>query len=160
MYASDAKNEQSAMGIGAPLNPKKKKVFIPRITLWSEDNEISVVTLEMAEKIAKRRNLKLVKVVDFDTRTERATYKLMTTKAFLEEDTKRKNVAQRKRHTDIKPEKLMYLSSKISEHDLQTKMNSVVKLLGKRHEVRIIVNIEGDKSAVVNIFISYAMLKS
>lgn len=54
-------------------NPKHKTS--PRITLISPDNKIEVITLDQAKKIADRRQLKLVSVVDFDTKTSRAVYK-------------------------------------------------------------------------------------
>lgn len=57
--------------------PKKKKVFIPRITLISSDESISVTTLEEAKKISTRRDLKLVKITDMDTKTQRPIYRLV-----------------------------------------------------------------------------------
>ncbi|XP_026468579.1 uncharacterized protein LOC113372460 [Ctenocephalides felis] len=70
--------------------PKKKKVFIPRITLISSDESISVTTLEEAKKISTRRDLKLVKITDMDTKTQRPIYRLMTGAQYFEEDLKRR----------------------------------------------------------------------
>lgn len=57
--------------------PKKKKTFIPKITLISSDESISVTTLDEAKKISLRRDLKLVKITDLDTKTQRPIYRLV-----------------------------------------------------------------------------------
>lgn len=55
-------------------NPKFKTS--PRITLLSSaDSKIEITTLDQAKKIAERRQLKLVSILDFDTKTSRPVYK-------------------------------------------------------------------------------------
>lgn len=39
------------------------------------DNKMEITTLDQAKKIAERRQLKLVNIVDFDTKTSRPIYK-------------------------------------------------------------------------------------
>lgn len=57
-----------------PLSKNPKHKTSPRITLLTE-NKIEITTLDQARKIAERRQLKLVSIVDFDTKTSRAVYK-------------------------------------------------------------------------------------
>jgi translation initiation factor IF-3 len=54
-------------------NPKQKTS--PKITLLSAGNQIEITTLDQAKKIAERRQLKLVSILDFDAKTQRAVYK-------------------------------------------------------------------------------------
>ncbi len=62
----------------APATAKKssKEASSPKITLI-DDQKIEIVSLEAAKKLSKRRDLKLVKVIDLDAKTQRAVYKLM-----------------------------------------------------------------------------------
>jgi hypothetical protein len=53
-------------------NPKQKTS--PKITLVTGER-IEVTTLDQAKKIAERRQMKLVSVIDFETKTSRAVYK-------------------------------------------------------------------------------------
>lgn len=54
-------------------NPKHKTS--PRITLVSPEDKIEITTLDQARKIAERRQLKLVSILDYDTKTSRPLYK-------------------------------------------------------------------------------------
>ncbi|KAK0182979.1 hypothetical protein PV327_001058 [Microctonus hyperodae] len=150
-YFDSKKSYSDIPDTGDPPVPKKKKLFVPRITLLSETNEMTVVTLEEAQKLSKRRNLKLVKIVDFDTKSERAIYKLMRMNDFLDAETKSKAEAKEARNRSMKDEKTMTVSSKISENDLGTKIKSINKMLGKKHGVRIIISIDGNKERAVEI---------
>ncbi|XP_043268729.1 translation initiation factor IF-3 [Venturia canescens] len=132
-------------------NPKKKKIFIPRVTLLSETNEMSIVTLEVAQKMATRRNLKLVKIIDYDTKTERPTYRLMTSKEFIQEGLEVKKQKKEQSKTNLKGEKLLSMSTKISDHDLSTKVKSITKLLIKKFEIRILISYEGNKEKAEEI---------
>lgn len=58
-----------------PLSKNPKHKTSPKVTLISPENKIEITTLDQAKKIAERRQLKLVSVVDFDTKTSRAVYK-------------------------------------------------------------------------------------
>jgi translation initiation factor IF-3 len=54
---------------------KPKTTPSPKITLIAKDESVSIVSLVEAQKLAKRRDLKLVKILDLDTKTKRAIYK-------------------------------------------------------------------------------------
>lgn len=127
---------------------KKKKIPIPRITLIGQDENISITTLEEAEKISKRRELKLVKVVDFDMKTQRPVYKLMTGSEYLAEDLKQRERRKldKANSSSLKGDKVLIISSGISEHDLKTQINKIIKWIGKQYEVRVVIN--GDKSNI------------
>lgn len=68
-YSTDKSKFQKTEG-----DEKKKTVRIPRITLIENEN-MSVVTLDQAKKIADKRDMKLINIVDFDTKSSRAIYK-------------------------------------------------------------------------------------
>ncbi|XP_057339341.1 translation initiation factor IF-3 [Microplitis mediator] len=139
------------IGIDDPVKIKKKKVFVPRITLLSEKDEISIVTLEAAQKLASRHNMKLVKIVDFDTKTERPVYKLMTLQEFIQSELKSKAEAKEAKEKAIKEDKTIAVSSKIAEHDLHIKIKSMIKMLGKRHGVRVVIAVDGNKEKAENV---------
>nr|CAH7736641.1 unnamed protein product [Callosobruchus chinensis] len=128
--------------------PKKKKVpMIPKITLLQGD-DLTVTTLEEAQKISKRRDLKLVKIVDLDTKTERPVYKLMTPQEYNAEDMKHRE--KKKQQTGaLKGEKVVLLSHSITEHDLQTHINKILKWLTKMYEVRVVINGDSNISKAV-----------
>lgn len=58
-----------------PLSKNPKHKTSPRITLLSGDDKIEITTLDQAKKIAERRQLKLVSILDIDTKTSRPVYK-------------------------------------------------------------------------------------
>jgi translation initiation factor IF-3 len=71
--------------------------------------------------------------------------RLMTGAEYHEEEIKRreeKKAARQEKH--IKPEKLLTLSNKISEHDLSSKIGKCLKWIEKLHEVRVVI--AGDTS--------------
>jgi hypothetical protein len=71
----------------------------------------------------------------------------MTGAEYHEEEIKRreeKKAVRQEKH--IKPEKLLTLSTKISEHDLSSKIGKCLKWIEKLHEVRVVVS--GDPSDV------------
>lgn len=128
---------------------KKKPLKSPEITLISPEEDLSSVTLEQAEKVAKRRNLKLVKIVDFDTKSKRPVYKLMTSLQFFEEETKSKQLNKLKKKSQTKEEKLFIFSSKINEHDIFSKIKQMNKALAKNHQVKTYITIDGNPSKAV-----------
>lgn len=70
---------------------------------------------------------------------------MMTGAEYHEEDIRRreeKKEARKEQH--IKSEKLLTLSNKIAEHDLQGKLNKCIKWIEKLHEVRVVIS--GDES--------------
>jgi translation initiation factor IF-3 len=71
----------------------------------------------------------------------------MTGAEYHEEEIKRreeKKAVRQEKH--IKPEKLLTLSTKISEHDLSSKIGKCLKWIEKLHEVRVVVT--GDPSDI------------
>lgn len=58
-----------------PLSKNPKHKTSPRVTLMHSDNKMEITTLDQAKKIAERRQLKLVNIVDFDTKTSRPIYR-------------------------------------------------------------------------------------
>ncbi|XP_063987316.1 uncharacterized protein LOC135167736 [Diachasmimorpha longicaudata] len=128
--------------------PKKsnnrRKIFIPKITLLAENDNMTVITLEEAEKLARRRNLKLMKVVDIDMRTERPVYRLMRIQDFIQEEAKAKSEAKKVKDRIIKEDKTIAISGKITDHDLDTKIKSIHKMLRKRYGVRVLVATDGN----------------
>lgn len=121
---------------------KKKSPIIPKITLI-QGNNLTVTTLEEAQKLSKRRDLRLVKMLDLDTKTERPVYKLMTGAEYHAEDIKQrelKKAEKEKNKNALKGEKLVILSQNITEHDMGTNVKRILKWLTKPYEVRIIIN--------------------
>lgn len=117
---------------------KKKAPAVPRITLLSGD-QISVTTLSEAEKLSKRRDLKLIKIIDLDTKTQRPLYKLMTGSEYHVEDLKNREFKKAEKKT-LKGEKVLLINSQISHHDLDTQIKRADKWLNKKYEVKVVVS--------------------
>ncbi|KYN21401.1 PREDICTED: translation initiation factor IF-3-like [Trachymyrmex cornetzi] len=126
--------------------PRPKTEPIPKITLLSLDNSTTVTVLEVAQRLAKRRNLTLIKVSDLEGTMQRPLYKLMNNTNILEhlekteEDTRNTDKAVQK---SSKGAKLYYISAKITEHDLWTKTKNMMKLLNKGHKVKVAITLDG-----------------
>ncbi|CAG9762896.1 unnamed protein product [Ceutorhynchus assimilis] len=119
---------------------KKKTNPVPKITLIS-GQDITVSTLDEAQKLAKRRELKLVKIIDLDTKTQRPLYKLMSGAEYHQEDLKQREKKKAdKQKGGLKGEKLLILNQKITEHDLETNIKKIIKWLTKKYEVRMVIN--------------------
>ncbi|XP_043491975.1 uncharacterized protein LOC122517574 [Polistes fuscatus] len=125
--------------------PKKKKpktMIIPKITLLSSKDSMTVLTLEEAQKLAKRRNLMLIKVEDEQKRSSKDTYKLVEPTGHLKESkVKDKNDSK---NNEMKSVKLIQLSAKISMYDIEIKLKNVNRLLKKRHKVKLIINYDSE----------------
>lgn len=67
-FAEQSKGGQQARNPSKVPTPSK-------ITLNGPEGSISITSLEEAQKLAKRRGLKLVKEIDFDGKSHRAVYK-------------------------------------------------------------------------------------
>lgn len=121
---------------------RPKTVPVPKITLLLPDNSITVTVLEEAQRLAKRRKLNLVKVSDFDNKTERPSYKLenLTTNSTFFEESKEEDTSQDTQKS--RGTKLLYISVKIGEHDLRTKIKNILKLLNKGRKVKIAINLD------------------
>lgn len=131
---------------------KKRKTIELKITLITEGDKMNVVTMEQAKKLADKRQLKLVNIVDFDSKSSRPIYKLMTTHEYHAEDMKRREEKKIARNTpQIKSEKLLTVNSKITEHDLESKKAKVKKWIEKHHEVRVVISSEGDMKKAEDI---------
>lgn len=55
----------------------KKKQYENRITLIGADNSVSITDLKNAQSLSTRRELKLVKIQDADSKTRRPVYKFV-----------------------------------------------------------------------------------
>ncbi|KAJ8675251.1 hypothetical protein QAD02_011037 [Eretmocerus hayati] len=152
------KNPLNPRDIGKPVDPnaprrhqpekKRKPLTSPHITLLDPNDSLSVMTLEQAEKLAKSKDFMLVKIVDFDTRTERPVYKLMTKQQLFEEEIKAKELKKEKKNSDVKDVKMFNISTKIDKNDLQIKMKQIAKALQKRHEICLFINPDGNPHKV------------
>lgn len=120
---------------------KKKKRFIPKITLLQQE-AITITTLEEAQKLSKRRDLKLIKLTDLDTKTQRPVYKLMTGSEYHQEELKQRELRKKEKGSGdvLRGDKVLILNSVISQHDLSTHVNKIRKWLTKKYEVRISIN--------------------
>lgn len=128
------------LGEGASETPpKKKKPIIPRITLLN-GSEITITTLEEAQKLSKRRDLKLVKIVDLDTKTQRPIYRLMTGVEYHAEELKQRERKKQEKSNALKGEKLLMITYKIANHDLETNIKKISKWVEKSFEVRVIIS--------------------
>jgi translation initiation factor IF-3 len=123
------------------------------ITLIGTDNSLAVVSLSEAEKIAKRRDLKLVKKIDTDTKTQRPVYELMTASQYYNEDKKQRQEKNAKKESGFRGEKLLTLSHRITPHDLSSRLNNIRKWLSKAYEVRIVINGQSENmKCAVSVF--------
>lgn len=119
---------------------KPKTVRQPKITLLGPDKDVSVVTMEEASKLCIRRGLKLIKIIDVDTKTQRPVYKMMTPNQFLNEDHKSNENKDTKNINKLKSEKTALINCRIGRNDLESKVNNFRKWLSKMHEVRVTVS--------------------
>ncbi|XP_044254323.1 translation initiation factor IF-3, mitochondrial [Tribolium madens] len=147
-YVSVAKSLSSKappQGVIKKLDPDtgklqiKKTNIVPKITLITGDN-VSITTLQEAEKISKRRDLKLVKIVDVDTKTQRPVYRLMTGEEYHAEDLKQREKRKEERQKNIKGEKILLINCRITQHDLTTQLKRALKWLHKMYEVRVVIS--------------------
>ncbi|XP_053658717.1 translation initiation factor IF-3 [Anopheles marshallii] len=143
LYSTKTSKPQEP-GITSAAATSRKAKTSPKITLISSDESISIVNLDEAVKISTRRNLKLVKIVDLDTKTQRPVYRLMTGAEYLNEDLKRREEKKKtKQDASVKGDKLLTISARIAEHDLASKIQNVLKWLSKSYEVRVVVTGDG-----------------
>jgi translation initiation factor IF-3 len=141
---TDSKASESSVQKTSATCPRKRKNDSgPVITLIGTDNNPTVLTFSEAEKIAKRRDLKLIKITDLDTKTQRPIYRLMTGAQYYEEDRKVRQEKSTKKEGGFKGEKLLTLSHRITPHDVSSRLKNISKWLSKNYEVRIVIN--GDK---------------
>lgn len=150
--ASDSAVEKST----ATSSRKLQNDTGPVVTLIGTDNSLAVMSLSEAEKIAKRRDLKLVRIIDIDTKTQRPVYRLMTGSQYYNEDKKQRLEKNAKKESGLRGQKLLTLSHRITQHDLSSRVNNIRKWLSKTYEVRIVINGDSEnmKCAVSSLCIS------
>ncbi|XP_012286345.1 uncharacterized protein LOC105702950 [Orussus abietinus] len=141
------------IGLEEPTVPKaQKKIIRPRlkITLIMTDGSKDVMWLDEAEKVAKRRDVKLMKLLDYDEKEQRPLYKLMSEKEYFQEDVKQslKEIPSEKKYSRHSV-KLISISSNIADHDLGIKIKNINKMLTKNQEVSVLIISQG-KEDVTN----------
>ena len=119
---------------------KKKTPRIPRITLIHPDESVTIVLLEEAQKLAKRRNLNLAKMPYIDTKSDRDVYKLYSNADAVNENVEKHSEETSKNDKQVKSTKLFPIQSRISDHDLDVKITNVNKLLTKRHRIKLLIS--------------------
>ncbi|XP_043587716.1 uncharacterized protein LOC122570001 [Bombus pyrosoma] len=113
---------------------KRKTQRIPKITLIHTDKSISVISLEEAEKLAKRRNLELIHVSNI-SKSGRSVYELGNS---LKIDEITSNAAKtHKSEQKIKSAKLFTIKQNIMDYDLNVKINSINRALKKNYKAKI-----------------------
>ncbi|KAG6465235.1 hypothetical protein O3G_MSEX015018 [Manduca sexta] len=128
----------------------KTKNFENRITLIGADNSVSITDLKSAQNLSLKRELKLVKIQDVDSKTRRPVYKLMNNAEYHAEELARRKEKQAVRQNSfIKREKFLTFSSRIGEHDLMTGVKKMIKLLEKQYEIKVVVAGEGEGTAKI-----------
>lgn len=132
---------------------KPKKEIKTYITLLGVDNSMSITTIEEAKKLADRRNYTLEKVIDFDPKSRRAVYKLMTESQYLQYIKNDWEDTNSKKEKFNKDEKLVSLSSNTNDNDVLTKLKMIKKWLTKKLEVRVVIN--GDVKSGVSLMHNY-----
>lgn len=120
---------------------KEKKVGLKstkdsKIMLIHPDESESVVLLEEAEKLAKRRNLRLEKV-ETDIHAERDQYKLIDSLENIIQNEKLKT--DETNSLKLKATKLFIIQSKITIHDINIKLRNINKSLEKNFKVKIMI---------------------
>ncbi|CAL8072037.1 unnamed protein product [Orchesella dallaii] len=137
---------------------KLKTAQTIKIMLVSETGSLTAVTLDEANKIAKKKGLHLVHIQnerEKPVRTEKEVYKLISKTATLEEDedlgTDDTKPYEREKTKD-KPKdlKTSLFKSNIGEHDAASKINVMKKWIQKGHRVRVEIGQAGDRGDAVS----------
>ncbi len=123
------------------------QITAKEVRLISEKGEnLGVVSLEKALKYAKEQNLDLIEV---SKDSQPPVCKLMNFGKYLY------NLQKKERHqrkgTKLGKIKNIRISLRISEHDLQTKINQAKKFLEKGYKVKIEVFLRGREKALLDI---------
>lgn len=114
------------------------------------NEKVTKTTLEKAEKLAKSKSLKLVKIVDYDVKSQKPMYKLMTNLAYLDEEVKNKAKKAKQKLSEFKEEKLITMSTKSGQHDIESKTRNICKLLKRKHLVRLVIAQENNPERLVS----------
>lgn len=131
---------------------RKKTPRISKITLINPDESVTITGLEAAEKIAKRRNLKLIKMPHIGTRSDRDIYKLYNEADFVneEQDTFSEKASESK---TMRSTKLFPIRSKINDHDLEIKISNINRLLEKNYRIKLLVSCTAEDKVRRNYFL-------
>lgn len=136
--------------------PKKKTQRVPEITLYHPDKSMTITTLSVAEKIAKRRNLLLTKLKDADSKTNRETYMLASPANHV---LQKEDPVKQEKHKDAKPVKFITIHTKIQSSDLAVKCRHITRLVEKNHTVKIGILPSSDQSEVVMNKVANTIIK-
>ncbi|XP_017068854.1 translation initiation factor IF-3, mitochondrial [Drosophila eugracilis] len=134
-----AQNQKPVVGNpGVPKNKdtRSSKTGAQKITLIQQNESHSITTLEEAQKLAKRRELHLLRLEQTDT--GRPMFKLVTNAEILSDEADQSKFTSEKTK-DKKSEKSLTIGTRITDHDLSSRLKNIVKWLAKRHEVRILI---------------------
>ncbi|GAB0098588.1 uncharacterized protein DMENIID0001_143410 [Sergentomyia squamirostris] len=134
---------------------KNQDKLKPKITLLLSDSSMMVVTLDEAQKMSRRREMKLLKIDNLDLKIQRPTYRLMTNAEFKEEQLNfdSENVDKQDKRHNIKGEKLLQLNRNIGAADLLARIKNATKWLTKNYKViAVISGGSSDNSASEKIF--------
>ncbi|XP_033309603.1 uncharacterized protein LOC117210570 [Bombus bifarius] len=113
---------------------KRKTQRIPKITLIHTDKSISVISLEDAEKLAKRRNLELIHVSN-TSKSGRSVYELENSSKIGKITS---DVAEtHKNEQKIKSAKLFTIKQNIMDYDLNVKINNINRTLKRNYKAKI-----------------------
>ncbi|XP_061399987.1 translation initiation factor IF-3 [Musca vetustissima] len=141
-------NDDGEESSGPPKKPMNKSSSSLKITLMQNQN-VSVTSLEEAKNLAKRRSMHLVQVQKLDTKTQRPVYKLVSSAERLQEElSDLKGQDKDEKTPQKKSEKTLNIGSRISDHDLASRLKNISKWLAKSHEVRILI--QGNESELPN----------
>lgn len=126
----------------------QKPTSIEVMLIYNE--RVTKTTLEKAEKLAKSKDLRLVKIVDYDVKSQKPMYKLMTNLAYLDEEVRNKAKKAKQKLSEFKEEKLITLSTKSGQHDIDSKIRNICKLLKRKHLVRVVIAQENNSERLVS----------
>ncbi|KAH8401041.1 hypothetical protein KR009_002603 [Drosophila setifemur] len=134
-----AQNQRAASGNPGinKTGDQKPKTQAQKITLIQQNQSMSISTLEEAQKLAKRRELHLLRLDQTDAKTGRPMFKLVTASEMLSDDSSTSKSSSEKGQK--KSEKSLTIGARITEHDLSSRLKNIVKWLAKRHEVRVLI---------------------
>ncbi|XP_034476907.1 translation initiation factor IF-3, mitochondrial [Drosophila innubila] len=121
-------------------NGQKANKSQQKITLIAQNQAMSVTTLDEAQKLAKRRDLHLLRLNQTDAKTGRVVFRLVTAAEMLADDQDDRGAAKSASEKGSKKtEKSLTIGARITDHDLASRLKNIAKWLNKRHEVRILI---------------------
>ena len=125
---------------------KKIKTRVIKVNLIMPDQKVSSMTLEQAQKMAKRRNLQMTLLSDppkFASFGGRDVYEMITKSMHVKHSAESSEVNKEDPQCEYRESKTITFSDSIAEHDMQVKLKHIKKLLSKRHVVIVIIADDG-----------------